>query len=180
MARKISAGIAVVRDGPGGLELLVVHPGGPFWADKDEHAWSIPKGELDPNPETGDLPTGAELDREVEATARREFTEETGQPVPDGQLTPLPEFAVGSGKKLRAFVTRGDLDATTITADTSNTFELEWPPRSGRIAAFPEVDAAQWVPLHRATGKLHKGQAKLVELIDGLVGDAGEQPGSAR
>ena len=72
---------------------------------------------------------------------------------------------MGSGKKLRAFVVRGDLDAATITAETSNTFDLEWPPRSGRIVAFPEVDAAQWVPLDRATAKLHKGQAKLVELI---------------
>lgn len=166
MAKKLSAGIAVVRQGPGGLELLVVHPGGPFWANKDEHAWSIPKGELDPDPETGELPTGADLDAAVEGTARREFTEETGQAVPIGPLTPLPEFSVGSGKKLRAFVVRGDLDAATVTADTSNTFEMEWPPRSGRVVAFPEVDAARWVPLQQAVAKLHKGQAKLIELIE--------------
>jgi predicted NUDIX family NTP pyrophosphohydrolase len=84
-------------------------------------------------------------------------------------LTPLAEFAVGSGKRLRAFLVHGELDAATITGDTSNTFELEWPPRSGTVATFPEVDAAQWVPLDRATGKLHKGQAKLVALIESAI-----------
>lgn len=148
------------------MELLVVHPGGPYWRNKDEHAWSIPKGELDPDAETGELPTGADLETLIEETARREFTEETGHPVPDGTLTPLAEFAVGSGKRLRAFLVHGDLDATSITGDTSNTFELEWPPRSGKVETFPEIDGAQWVPLDRATAKLHKGQAKLVHLIE--------------
>jgi predicted NUDIX family NTP pyrophosphohydrolase len=165
VAKKLSAGIAVIRDGATGPELLVVHPGGPFWRNKDEHAWSIPKGELEPDPETGEPPTGTELERLVEETARREFAEETGQPVPDGTLIPLPEFSVGSGKRLRAFMVRGDLDASTITGDTSNSFEIEWPPRSGSLASFPEVDAAQWVPLARAADKLHKGQAKLVPLL---------------
>jgi len=165
VAKKLSAGIAMVRDGADGPELLLVHPGGPFWQNKDEHAWSIPKGEIDPDPTTDALPTGAELERLVEQTARREFTEETGHPVPDGPLTPLAEFSVGSGKRLRAFLLHGNLDATTITGNTSNTFEIEWPPRSGNTATFPEVDAGRWVPLAEATSKLHKGQAKLVALI---------------
>jgi predicted NUDIX family NTP pyrophosphohydrolase len=169
VAGKLSAGIVVMRNGATGPELLVVHPGGPFWRNKDEHAWSVPKGEVEADPETGALPTEVGLDRLVEETARREFTEETGHPVPDGPLVALPEFGVGSGKKLRSFMVRGDLDATTITGATSNTFELEWPPRSGRLVSFPEVDAARWVPLAQATSKLHKGQAKLIPLIEALL-----------
>lgn len=142
------------------VELLVVHPGGPFWANKDEHAWSIPKGEI-------------EGEADAEATARREFTEETGQAVPDGPLIALTELSLGGGKRLRAFAVLGDLDADAITGETSNTFEMEWPPRSGRTASFPEVDAGRWVPLDEAAASLHKGQARLVSLLDSVVTETG-------
>lgn len=106
----------------------------------------------------------------LEATARREFTEETGHAVPDGELIALQAFAVGSGKKLHAFVVAGDFDAETIV---SNTFEMEWPPRSGQTQAFPEVDRAQWFAIDEARSKLHKGQGRLVELLDPVVGQTG-------
>lgn len=155
---RVSAGIALVRgratDRP---ELLLVHPGGPFWAGKDEHGWSIPKGELD------DLDVGAPpAPAELEAAARREFAEETGQAVPDGTLAPLPPFSVGSGKRLHAFWMEGEIDADAVV---SNDFELEWPPRSGRLQRFPEVDRAAWFDLDHARTRLHKGQVKLVDLL---------------
>lgn len=144
--------------------MLLVHPGGPFWQRKDEHAWSIPKGEID---EVGADGVDAAT---AEETARREFNEETGHPVPDGPLVPLPEFAVGSGKRLLAFAVAGDLDAEAIT---SNSFEMEWPPRSGRTQTFPEVDRAQWVALDRAAAKLHKGQGRLVALLEAVLAETG-------
>jgi len=163
-ARKVSAGLAVIRRRPVGLELLLVHPGGPFWRNKDEHAWSIPKGEVD-TVDTGDLDTAI-----LEATARREFTEETGHDVPEGPLIPLEPFRVGSGKRLAAFAVLGDLDAEEIE---SNTFEMEWPPRSGRTMSFPEVDRAEWVAINNARTKLHKGQGRILDLLDPVVAEAG-------
>ncbi len=145
-----SAGIIVHRAGNDGPEILLVHPGGPFWAGKDDHAWSIPKGEFDPQAEDG------------EAAAAREFTEETGHPVPDGPRHQLAPVKAGR-KTIVAWLVPGDLDAEAVV---SNTFEMEWPPRSGRVQHFPEVDRAAWVPLSLAQAKLHKGQAALVELID--------------
>ncbi|MEL7155517.1 MAG: NUDIX domain-containing protein [Actinomycetota bacterium] len=156
-----SAGIALLRPGPDGPrapEVLLVHPGGPFWRNKDTHAWSIPKGEVD-EPE----PTSADL----EATARREFAEETGHPAPDGPLVALPEFRLGSSsKRLHCFVTVGRLDPATVV---SNTFDLEWPPQSGTLQSFPEVDRADWFDLAEARTKLHKGQVPLVDLLVELV-----------
>lgn len=155
-----SAGIALIRPpraGGGGGEpaLLLVHPGGPFWRGKDTHAWSIPKGELEP---------GVEATPEaLEAAARREFAEETGQPVPDGPLTALPELNLGSGKRLHAFVLVGEIDPDAVV---SNHFELEWPPRSGRIQTFPEVDRAAWFTFEKASTRLHQGQVGLVGLIE--------------
>ncbi len=140
-----------------------MHPGGPFWAKKDEHAWSIPKGEVDDDVDS--LGEGT-----LEATARREFAEETGHEAPDGPYLALPAFSVGSGKKLHAFVVAGDLDAETIV---SNTFEMEWPPRSGRTQAFPEVDRGQWFALTEARSKLHKGQGRLVDLLDPILEQTG-------
>ncbi len=137
--------------------MLLVHPGGPFWRNKDEHAWSIPKGLVDEG-------------EDVEAAARREFAEETGHPVPDGPLHALGEVRIGSGKRLRAFAARGDLDPETIV---STTFEMEWPPRSGRMAEFPEVDRAAWIPLTTAAAKLHKGQAPIVGLLTEVVDTTG-------
>jgi len=158
LSHRISAGIALVRGRRTGRpELLLVHPGGPYWAGKDEHGWSIPKGELDGL----DDPTAAGP-AELEAAARREFTEETGQALPDGPLNPLPPFSVGSGKRLHAFWLEGEIDADDVV---SNEFELEWPPRSGRIQRFPEVDRAAWFALDQARTRLHKGQVKLVDLL---------------
>lgn len=148
----LSAGIAVVRREGKTDQILLVHPGGPFWKNKDEHGWSIPKGEHEDD-----------LDDDlILATARREFTEEIGHPVPAGRLIPLPEIKLASAKRLRAFVVSGDLDADHIV---SNTFEMEWPPRSGTMALFPEVDRAAWFSLDEARTKLHKGQVGLVDLV---------------
>ncbi len=131
------------------VELLLVHPGGPFWAKKDEHAWSIPKGEFDPDSEDARL------------AAMREFTEELGCPPPAGPMVALSTFRAGS-KTIWAWLVRGDLDPSAIV---SNRFEMEWPPRSGRTQSFPEVDKAAWFPLDQARHQLHKNQALLVDLV---------------
>ena len=144
-----SAGIVLHRRRDGGDEILLVHPGGPFWANKDEHAWSIPKGEYDPAEEDG------------LAAAEREFAEELGLLLPNGPRRALPEFRAGR-KRIAAWRVEGDLDPAAIR---SNTFELEWPPRSGRTEEFPEVDRAAWYDLETAATKLHKGQRPLIELI---------------
>jgi predicted NUDIX family NTP pyrophosphohydrolase len=127
--------------------VLLVHPGGPFWAKKDAGAWSIPKGEH----EDGD---------DARACALREFEEELGTPLPAGaELTELGTVKLKSGKQVTAFAVEGDLDADTIS---SNTFTLEWPPRSGRMREFPEVDRAGWFDLETAAEKLNPAQAALL------------------
>jgi predicted NUDIX family NTP pyrophosphohydrolase len=126
--------------------VLLVHPGGPFWAKKDAGAWSIPKGEYE--------------DDDAEACARREFEEELGTPLPDdAELTELGTVRLKSGKRITAFAVEGDLDADAVT---SNTFTMEWPPRSGRTAEFPEVDRAGWFGLEEAREKLNPVQAELL------------------
>jgi predicted NUDIX family NTP pyrophosphohydrolase len=128
-------------------EVLLVHPGGPFWAKKDAGAWSIPKGEH----EEGDDPR---------ACALREFEEELGTPLPAGaELTELGTVKLRSGKRVTAFAVEGDLDADAIS---SNTFTMEWPPRSGNTREFPEVDRAGWFDLARAREKLNPAQAELL------------------
>ncbi|HLM49969.1 MAG TPA: NUDIX domain-containing protein [Solirubrobacteraceae bacterium] len=142
-----SAGLLLFRrPGP---EVLLVHPGGPFWARKDRAAWSIPKGEIEPGEEPPDV-------------ARREFSEELGLPVPPGELSDLGEVRQAGGKVVRAYALEGDLDAGAIS---SNSFEMEWPPRSGRRAAFPEVDRAAWFDLATAREKLVPGQVPLLERL---------------
>jgi predicted NUDIX family NTP pyrophosphohydrolase len=127
--------------------VLLVHPGGPFWAKKDAGAWSIPKGEH----EDGD---------DARACALREFEEELGTPLPAGaELTELGTVKLKSGKQVTAFAVEGDLDADAIS---SNTFTLEWPPRSGRMREFPEVDRAGWFDLETAAEKLNPAQAALL------------------
>ena len=124
-----------------------MHPGGPFWAKKDAGAWSIPKGEH----EDGDDPR---------ACALREFEEELGTPLPPGaELTELGSVKLRSGKQVTAFAAEGDLDADAIT---SNTFTIEWPPRSGNMREFPEVDRAGWFDLETAREKLNPAQAELL------------------
>jgi len=149
---RTSAGILLHRLGPGGREVLLGHMGGPFWARKDDGAWSIPKGEHGP-------------DDDPLAAARREFAEELGSPVPSDDLVPLGQLRA-SGKVLTVWAGEGDLDAA---ACTSNTFELEWPPRSGRIQEFPEIDRAAWFPLAEARTKLVGGQVPFLDrLLDAL------------
>ena len=150
---KRSAGILLFRGGAQALEVLLVHPGGPFWARKDLGAWSIPKGEVD----DGEDPR---------ACALREFAEETGVRLPDGVLDDLGSVKLKSGKLVLGFAVAGDLDADAVQ---SNTFELEWPPRSGRTQAFPEVDRAEWFGLEQARAKLNPAQAELVDRLEALL-----------
>ena len=156
MARQ-SAGIVVFRRGPRGLEFLLVHPGGPYWAKKDEGAWSVPKGEL------GD-------DEDALEIARRELEEETGLRA-EGPLFPLRAVKQRGGKLVSAWGVEGDLDPAALR---SNTFTMEWPPRSGRTREFPEVDRAGWFTLEEARSKLNPAQMPLLEELTGKV----EAPGS--
>jgi predicted NUDIX family NTP pyrophosphohydrolase len=150
-----SAGLLLHRSRDGGREVLLVHPGGPFWAKKDDGAWSIPKGEYLPEEDA------------LEA-ARREFEEELGSAPPaDAEPRALGEVRQGSGKLVTAWAVEGDLDAT---AAHSNTFELEWPPRSGRRQAFPEIDRAEWFPLARAREKLLPAQVAFLDRLEEAAG----------
>ncbi|RBY84422.1 NUDIX domain-containing protein [Blastococcus sp. TF02A-26] len=148
-----SAGVLLHRRGPAGPEVLLGHMGGPFWARKDDGAWSIPKGEH-------------AADEDPETAARREFAEELGSPVPAADLVPLGELRA-SGKVLAVWAAEGDLDATTCR---SNTFSLEWPPRSGRVQEFPEIDRAAWFPLAQAREKLVRGQVPFLDRLAALAG----------
>ena len=143
---KTSAGLLLFRRQGRGLEVLLVHPGGPLWATRDEGAWSIPKGE----PEAGEDPLAA---------ARREFAEELGRSV-DGRFIPLTRVRQPGGKVVHAWALEADFDASSIM---SNTFSMEWPPRSGRQQAFPEIDRAEWFPLDVARQKILAGQAPLLD-----------------
>jgi predicted NUDIX family NTP pyrophosphohydrolase len=141
--------VLLYRRAADGVEVLIGHMGGPFWAKKDDGAWSLPKGEHGP-------------DEEPIAVARREFEEELGSPVPPSELVPLGEHRVTSGKVLTVWAGEGDLDAT---ACRSNTFEIEWPPRSGRMQEFPEIDRAAWFGLDEARTKLVKGQVPFLDRL---------------
>jgi predicted NUDIX family NTP pyrophosphohydrolase len=147
---KRSAGILLYR----AREVLLVHPGGPFWARKDAGAWSIPKGEY----EEGEDPRSAAL---------REFAEELGSPLPAGtELVELGTVKQKSGKVITAYAAQGDLDPDAIR---SNTFTTEWPPRSGRMQEFPEVDRAGWFGLDQAAEKLNPAQAELLVRLAPLL-----------
>lgn len=147
-----SAGIVLYRRSGGKLEVFLVHPGGPFWAKKDSGAWSIPKGEY----AEGEDPAVA---------ARREFAEETGCEL-TGRLQPLTALKQPSGKVISAFAAEGDLDPATIK---SNTFVLEWPPRSGKIQQFPEVDRGAWFDMATARVKILAGQRPFLDELLGFV-----------
>jgi predicted NUDIX family NTP pyrophosphohydrolase len=144
-SRKRSAGILMYRRAGDGLEVLLVHPGGPFWAKKDLGAWSIPKGEYSEGEDPLDV-------------AKRELEEETGAQI-EGDCLPLGELVQPSRKVVTAFAIEGDFDPAALS---SNTFELEWPPRSGRKATFPEVDRAQWFALAEAEQKILTGQREFI------------------
>ena len=143
---KRSAGILLRR--PSG-EVLLVHPGGPFWARRDAGAWSIPKGEY----ADGDS---------AEACARREFEEELGTPLASAELVDLGVVRQRGGKEVRAFLAVGDLDVSRVV---SNTFAMEWPPRSGRMQEFPEIDRAEWFPVDEAREKLVPAQAEFLDRL---------------
>jgi predicted NUDIX family NTP pyrophosphohydrolase len=154
--KKPSAGLLVYRTRERRLEVLLVHPGGPFFARKDDASWSIPKGEFDP-------------DEDPSAAARREFTEETGF-IASPPLTPLGIIQQRGGKTVHAFAMPGDFDPA---AARSNTFEMEWPPRSGRRRAFPEIDRAEWFALDEARRKINPAQAALLDRLVQLCGSPG-------
>ena len=155
---KKSAGLLLFREMSGHLEVLLVHPGGPFWSKKDEGAWSIPKGEL------------GEGEDPLEA-AKREFEEEMGSPV-QGEAIPLHPLKQPGGKTVHAWAVRGDFDPDLLR---SNTFPLEWPPKSGRIQEFPEVDRAAWFTIETARQKILKGQAGFLDQLQELLGRFGIQ-----
>ena len=149
--KKTSAGILMYRRIPAAVEILLVHPGGPFWAKKDLGAWSIPKGEI-----------GEEDPLEA---ARREFFEETGTQI-EGDLLALAPQKLKNGKNVYAWAVEGSLDPASIV---SNTFELEWPPHSGKMQSFPEIDKAAWFSVQVANQKINPGQAGFIyELINKL------------
>ena len=153
MARR-SAGILLHRRGPHGREVLLVHPGGPFWANRDDGAWSIPKGECD----EGEEPL---------ACALREFEEELGAPLEAvGRLLELGEVRQRNRKVVTAWAAEGDLDAAAMR---SNTFTMEWPPRSGQVREFPEIDRAEWFGLARAREKLLEAQAAFVDRLEAAL-----------
>jgi predicted NUDIX family NTP pyrophosphohydrolase len=149
---KQSAGLLLYRIRQGAPEVFLVHPGGPFWAKKDAGVWSIPKGEAAPG-------------EDLLARAQREFTEETGFAIA-GEFRPLAPIRQSGGKIVHAWAVAGDCDAATIT---SNTFDLEWPPRSGRVQAFPEVDRARWFGLAAAREKINPAQRGLIDELERLL-----------
>lgn len=154
MARR-SAGILAYRRRSGATEVLLVHPGGPYWSNKDLGAWSIPKGER----------SDAE---DAAAAAQREFEEETGWRL-EGPLLPLGECHQNGGKIVEAFATEASFDVTTLG---SNLFEMEWPPRSGRTQSFPEVDRAEWLPLPEASRKIIAGQRPFLDRLEAFLAAA--------
>lgn len=150
---KTSAGIVMYRRVGDAIEILLVHPGGPFWAKKDAGSWSIPKGEYEP-------------DEDPLTAARREFKEETGVDV-EGDCIPLTPIKQKGGKTVYAWAIEGSIDAGAIH---SNTFAMEWPPRSGRQAEFPEVDRAGWFKLNEAREKLIPAQVRFIDELCSRVG----------
>ena len=151
--RKVSsAGILMYRRVNPEIEVLLVHPGGPYWRKKDEGAWSIPKGEIDEG-------------ENAEVAARREFLEETGIAVA-GPLEPLGDIRQRGGKRVTAFAVKGDFN---VDAMKSNNFEIEWPPKSGRLQSFPEIDRAAWFDLPAAGVKILESQRSLVDRLVELV-----------
>jgi predicted NUDIX family NTP pyrophosphohydrolase len=148
---RISAGLLLFRQRGRQLEVFLVHPGGPFWRNKDDGAWTIPKGERS-------------IGEDAETTARREFVEELGAQ-PTGTLIPLGRIRQRGGKHVDGFALEGDLDVERISG---NTFEIEWPPRSGRRQSFPEVDRAAWFSPDEARQKINAGQRPFIDRVEDL------------
>lgn len=154
--RGLSAGILLYRRLATDVEVLLVHPGGPLWVRKDVGAWMIPKGGVEPG-------------EDVMAAALREFAEETGVHL-TGEPVALEDIVQAGGKRVAAFALEGDLD---VSAVVSNTFDLEWPPRSGKICAFPEVDRAAWMTLERARTHMLASQLPLLDQLERLLASIG-------
>jgi len=149
MAKKQSAGILLYRTKNSQFEVLIAHPGGPFFAKKDSGFWSIPKGLYDDNEEPFEA-------------AKREFKEEIGSSAPDGEYIDLGEIKRKDGKAIKAWAVEGDIDESSVK---SNTFEMEWPPRSGQKQEFPEIDRAVWFSLETATQKLQIAQVEFLKKL---------------
>lgn len=157
---KLSAGLILYREIESEIQVLIGHPGGPFWAKKDDGAWSIIKGEY-------------EEDEDPWKTALREFEEEVGIPAPEGTPIELGEIRQPSGKRITAFASRGDLD---VTRARSNEFEMEWPRGSGKMQTFPEIDKVEWFTVAEARRKLLKGQLPFLDVLmnQSALNDFGE------
>jgi predicted NUDIX family NTP pyrophosphohydrolase len=158
MPQQRSAGILLYRRGEAGLQVLLGHPGGPYWARKDAGAWMVPKGAL----EAGEAPLDA---------AMREFAEEVG-PVPPGTPVPLRTVRQNGGKLVEVFALEGDFDVATLA---SNPFELEWPPRSGRMRSFPEMDRVEWMAMAEARARILASQEPLLDALEDLLTDAASE-----
>jgi predicted NUDIX family NTP pyrophosphohydrolase len=156
---RTSAGILLWHTREGRLEVLLGHPGGPYFAGKDADHWTVLKGEVDPG-------------EDLLVVARREFAEETGQELPDGPTIDLGEIRQKSGKRVLAWGVEGDLDSETAV---SNSFEMEWPPRSGRIREFPEIDRVAWFGLDDAREKIKAAQAPFLDRLELTLADEHDQ-----
>lgn len=154
MVARASAGLLPYRVSEGRVEVLIAHMGGPLWSRREDGAWSVIKGELGEG-------------EQAMAAALREFEEETGAPAPDGPALELGEVRQSGGKRVIAWAVEADLDAANLR---SNTFELEWPPRSGHMREFPEVDRFEWCEPALARARLVKAQAELLDRLVGLLG----------
>jgi len=152
---KLSAGLLIYRKKDEKIEIFLVHPGGPFWANKDELSWSIPKGEY----VSGEDPLEA---------AKREFREETGFDAPQGKLLSLTQLKQPSGKIVSAWAIQGDIDAVAVK---SNSFSMEWPPKSGKKQEFPEIDKAGWFDIQAAEQKILKGQLGFLKELKKIIQD---------
>ena len=153
-SRRTSVGVLLWRRRNGPLEVLLAHPGGPLWGRRDLGHWTIPKGEMEPGEELVDV-------------ARREFAEETGHAVPDKPLLELGQVTLKSGKLVLAWAVEGDLDPSNAVSDT---FDMEWPPRSGVVQAFPEIDRVEWFDLDVARRKLNAAQVPFLDRLQAAVG----------
>ncbi len=146
---RLSAGILVYRIRAGSLQVFLVHPGGPFWRKKDDGAWTIPKGEYSP-------------EEDPKSAAIREFLEETGQQI-SADLRELLTCKLASGKVLSVWTTESDIDESAVS---SNSFSMEWPPKSGQLQSFPEVDRGAWFSLDEAQRKINRGQIPLLDALE--------------
>jgi predicted NUDIX family NTP pyrophosphohydrolase len=156
---RTSAGILLWRSLGGRLEVLLGHPGGPYFAGKDADHWTVLKGEVDPG-------------EDLLAVARREFEEETGHPLPEGPTIELGEIRQKSGKRVLAWAVEGDLDTQTAV---SNSFEMEWPPRSGRMREFPEIDRVEWFGPDDARDKIKSAQAPFLDRLERTLADENDR-----